>query len=358
MSGPGVQKLTPRQKEILRLLVNGYDTKSASRELGISVHTVTEHLREARRHLGVSSSREAARLLKQAESQTPDYVGPTPLGVDGPTTADIASRELRPNRRLALAGVVLVILIAAAAIALLLPDGRSQSKGSDNLTGRVAAPSSAERNPSPYQLREIAVGRFNRLNVSGPFQVGVASDAPARVRLQGPPELLADVVVTVEGDTLDIRFREGADWSWNPGSGVNVVVSAPSLASVSLQGAAIVEVYGVRGETFAVATAGAGIVKASGLEVGRVQVATGGSGSVSVEGSAREATYAVGGSGSIDAMRLRVKNARIAVGGAGSSYANVSGTATISTTGSGSVEVVGGATCIKQPANSRRIECR
>ena len=44
-----IVKLTPRQKEILRLLSNGFDAKSAGRELDISVHTVNEHLREARR---------------------------------------------------------------------------------------------------------------------------------------------------------------------------------------------------------------------------------------------------------------------------------------------------------------------
>jgi DNA-binding CsgD family transcriptional regulator len=67
MSDGDVQKLSPRQKEILRLLLNGFDAKSAAIELGISVHTVNEHLREARRQLGVSSSREAARLLAQEE---------------------------------------------------------------------------------------------------------------------------------------------------------------------------------------------------------------------------------------------------------------------------------------------------
>eukprot|EP01037_Dinobryon_pediforme_P034346 gene34346-40218_t len=76
-----VRNLTPRQKEILRLLLNGFDAKSAGRELGISVHTVNEHLREARRQLGVSSSREAARVLRKVEGAPPNYVGPNELGV-------------------------------------------------------------------------------------------------------------------------------------------------------------------------------------------------------------------------------------------------------------------------------------
>jgi DNA-binding CsgD family transcriptional regulator len=353
-----VQKLTPRQKEILRLLLNGFDAKSAARELGISVHTVTEHLREARRHLGVSSSREAARILWQVESRPPENMGPSTLGVVGPTRARLSLGKLSPNGRLAYAGVSVVILIAGA-IAFSLAGGNALSERSKAPSGPVSSPSTPEANPSPYQSRDVAVGTFDRLKVSGPFKVAVfVSGEPTRVQLQGPPALLADTVVAVEGGTLTIRFREGATWSWNPGSGVNVVVSARSLDAVNLEGAADVEVYGVHGETFTVTTEGSGAVKASGLDVGRVQLATGGSGGISVEGSARQATYVVGGSGSIDAMRLRVRNASIAIGGAGSTYANVSGTANISLSGNGRVEVVGGATCIKQPAKSRRIECR
>lgn len=359
MSVGDVQKLTPRQKEILRLLVNGYDAKSVSRELDISVHTVTEHLREARRHLGVSSSREAARILRQTESGPPIKMGPSTLRVVGATTTQPSSGQLSPNRRLAYVGVSLMILVAAAAFALFLSGGSPVSEPLNTSSNPGSAPSAASANPSPYQSRDVAVGTFDRLTVSGPFQVGVVvSNEPARVLLQGPPALLADTIVTVEGDTLSIHFREGATWSWNPGSGMNVVVFTPSLASVSLQGAADVEVNGARGETFAAATEGSGRVRATGLDVGRVRLVTGGAGGISVEGSAREATYMVGGAGSIDAMRLRVRNANIAVDGEGSSYANVSGTATVSMTGGGRVEVVGGATCIKRPADSRRIECR
>ncbi|MFL9842689.1 DUF2807 domain-containing protein [Sphingomonas sp. ST-64] len=354
-----VHKLTPRQKEILRLLLNGYDAKSIGRELGISVHTVTEHLREARRHLEVSSSREAARILREAESVPPHNMGPNELGVAGPTTTQRFFRPLSPNSWLTYAGVLLVILVAAAATVLSFSSVNPLPDRSDKSAGQVAPSTAAEANPSPYQTRSIAVPSFERLKVSGPFQVTVmVTDEPDEVLLQGPPALLADTILAVENGALSIRFREGATWSWNPGSGVNITVSTSRLSSVNLDGAAIVEVYGVRGETFVAATAGSGMVKATGLDVERIRLTTGGAGSISAEGVAREATYAVGGSGSIDAMRLRVKNAHIAIGGSGSSYANVSGTANISSVGSGRVEVVGGATCVTQPADSRLIECR
>lgn len=72
--------LTDKEKETLRLLVQGYDAKSMARRLGLSVHTVNERLRDARRKLGTSSSREAARMLREAEGETPELLGDKDLG--------------------------------------------------------------------------------------------------------------------------------------------------------------------------------------------------------------------------------------------------------------------------------------
>lgn len=68
---PGLGLLTEKEKQTLRLIVCGHDAKSIARELDLSVHTINERLREARRKMAVSSSREAARLLHQAEDASP-----------------------------------------------------------------------------------------------------------------------------------------------------------------------------------------------------------------------------------------------------------------------------------------------
>lgn len=72
--------LTEKERETLRLLVQGYDAKSMARHLGLSVHTVNERLRDARRKMATSSSREAARLLREAEEQTPELLGDKVFG--------------------------------------------------------------------------------------------------------------------------------------------------------------------------------------------------------------------------------------------------------------------------------------
>lgn len=63
----GYDALSEKERETLRLLLCGHDAKSIARHLGLSVHTIHERLREARRKMGTASSREAARLLHELE---------------------------------------------------------------------------------------------------------------------------------------------------------------------------------------------------------------------------------------------------------------------------------------------------
>lgn len=70
----GYASLSEKEKETLRLIVRGHDAKSAARQLDLSIHTVNERLRDARRKLSVSSSREAARIVLAAEGATPQFV--------------------------------------------------------------------------------------------------------------------------------------------------------------------------------------------------------------------------------------------------------------------------------------------
>ena len=83
MTTMGIQALTEKEKETLRLLVSGYDAKSMARHLGLSVHTVNERLRDARRKMAVSSSREAARQYARANAGPPKPLGTSFWGEPG-----------------------------------------------------------------------------------------------------------------------------------------------------------------------------------------------------------------------------------------------------------------------------------
>lgn len=125
-----LKSLNERERETLRLLLAGHDAKSIAREHRLSVHTVNERLRAARRKLGVSSSREAARLLAQAEGHGPDFLVPKEFGMDlhGEGVARTAPTGPLswPRRHPWRSGGVLLMSLAIVATAVLLANGTGE----------------------------------------------------------------------------------------------------------------------------------------------------------------------------------------------------------------------------------------
>lgn len=108
-----------KEKEALRLIVRGHDAKSAARELNLSVHTVNERLRDARRKLSVSSSREAARMVLAAEGGIPDFVADKALGEAEPERDVRSGPDQAARRRFAwIVGGVLAMSLILALLAI------------------------------------------------------------------------------------------------------------------------------------------------------------------------------------------------------------------------------------------------
>ena len=115
-----LDNLSDRERETLRLLGRGHEAKSIASALGLSVHTVNERLRAARRKLGVSSSREAARLLLAHEAEPASKFGYKEIGVAPARSGEPNAGHLDPGaagarRRLvpmAMGGIMLVGLLS------------------------------------------------------------------------------------------------------------------------------------------------------------------------------------------------------------------------------------------------------
>lgn len=120
MSDP-LKGLTDKEKETLRLIVRGHDAKSAARDLDLSVHTINERLRSARRKLDVTSSREAARMLLESEGDLTEATPEKPVyeamgdASASPTPDDTPITAFRSNGALWTGGI---IMIAVSALAL------------------------------------------------------------------------------------------------------------------------------------------------------------------------------------------------------------------------------------------------
>src|SRR3546814_20577007 len=106
------------------------------RKLDPSVHTINERRRDARRKLTVSSSREAARLLFDAEGEPPNPSGDTKIG-EAVTAPDVeqdgdAGRMSRLGW-ITIGGVVMSLLLGLIALAA-LPQQEATPAGGQTAT--------------------------------------------------------------------------------------------------------------------------------------------------------------------------------------------------------------------------------
>ena len=114
----GYSALTPKEKETLRLILQGHDAKSMANALDLSVHTVNERLRAARRKLEVTSSKEAARLLLEEEGAAPQSLVPKELGdaAAGMTEPGEPTAKARTSRAWIIGGILAMSLLLALAL--------------------------------------------------------------------------------------------------------------------------------------------------------------------------------------------------------------------------------------------------
>ncbi|WP_093509771.1 helix-turn-helix domain-containing protein [Sphingopyxis sp. YR583] len=114
--------LSERQRQCLRGIARGLQAKEIASDLGLSYNTVNEHLRSARRLLGVTTSRQAARLLAVSEADNSivlDQIGVEFTVLDSNTDSADATGAVRNRYNLTiLQRIGLTVATAFAAVAL------------------------------------------------------------------------------------------------------------------------------------------------------------------------------------------------------------------------------------------------
>lgn len=160
------KQLSEREKEALRLLLAGHDAKSSARALGLSVHTINERLRDSRRKLGVSSSKEAARILAETEPSGPNPLGYKQFGVG--EAGSVVTGEGHRDRRTWRSGTFWLIggasIMLATIAAILLAQGSPAVTGSDPRPPVALAPTvaSATEKSARAWLALVDAGKWDQ----------------------------------------------------------------------------------------------------------------------------------------------------------------------------------------------------
>lgn len=217
----GYQALTEKEKQTLRLLISGYDAKSMARHLGLSVHTINERLRDARRKLATSSSREAARLLHEQERQSPQLLGDKQLGdAAGGAPVDavpIPARVPDAPRRLAWGVGVIAMSLSLALLAYAALSGGAQSSAtaaqSAALPDQSSSLAAAQRflsliDADNWSAGWRALSETMRSNNTLQGWTTASQQVRARFGQAGPRELIGnDDVPAPPGGVQFVRFR-------------------------------------------------------------------------------------------------------------------------------------------------------
>jgi len=159
--------LTEKEKQTLRLIVRGHDAKSSARNLGLSVHTINERLRDARRKMAVSSSREAARLLLEAERReggapTPEYLGDMIIGEDaGRDAADADAGRARRPSSIIIGALLMTLILGLLAFAALPQLAQTEPSPAPSPAADHAAPNPEVVDAASRFLGLIDQGRWN-----------------------------------------------------------------------------------------------------------------------------------------------------------------------------------------------------
>lgn len=234
--------------------------------------------------------------------------------------------------------------VTAAALALLAGACHVGSKAED-------------RDAGPQTSRNYQVGAFDKLAVSGPYEVNVVSGGAPGVSATGGANLLDETEVVVENGTLKIRPKKriGIHFGWHNGKAI-FTVKATALHAAAIAGSGGVNVDKVAGD-FDGSVAGSGGLKLASVAGGKIALNIAGSGGIDAAGKADSVDLSIAGSGDIRAGGLTAKTADVSIAGSGNVAAHASDSAAVSIMGSGDVEISGGAKCSVSKAGSGDVRC-
>ncbi len=214
-----------------------------------------------------------------------------------------------------------------------------------------------DREAGAEVTRSYQVGAFDRLEVSGPYEVNVVTGGKGGISAKGGENLLAETEVIVEDNVLKIqpRKKKGVRWNWRNGKAV-FTVNAAALHGASIAGSGDVSVDKVSGD-FEGEVAGAGDLKVGQISGGRAKFDIAGAGAIEAAGKADAVDISIAGSGDMRLGGLASRTAEVSIAGSGNVKASASDSANVTIMGSGDVDISGGAKCKVSKAGSGNVRC-
>jgi hypothetical protein len=207
--------------------------------------------------------------------------------------------------------------------------------------------------------RRFTVTDFDKIEVSGPFQVTLATGRPGSALASGSSDAIGRVSIEVEGRTLRIRPNRSA-WGGYPGEGagpLKIELSTHALRSAFVSGAGSLNVDKARAMKFDAGVSGSGLLKIAQVESDNLMLGLLGSGKIVIGGKAKTLRASIQGSGDLDAAALLADDAQISAETAGTVVVGVNRTAKVTASGTGDTTISGKPACTVKALGSGRVLC-
>ena len=200
-----------------------------------------------------------------------------------------------------------------------------------------------ERGNDERVTKEVTIDSFDKIEVSGAFEVLLTPSSSNEVIIEADENLLRYIDISVRGNTLFIE----TDKRLSSRRGIKIEVPVKELNEVSSSGASDIEnTEPISSEELNIDASGAGKIDLK-LDVKLLTLELSGAVMVYFEGVAERLDVDMSGAGSLIAESFEVKDCKVEISGVGHVLVNVSGTLDAQVSGLGKVEYLGNPESVK-----------
>lgn len=215
--------------------------------------------------------------------------------------------------------------------------------------------------PAGAAERRVGLSGFDRLRVTGPFEVTVLPGSPSAT-VSGNPDAVERTEVRVDGTVLTLRMAGG--WGERGqargqagGGPVTVTLRTPRLSAAAVFAGTRLAVRRMAGERVELSISGAGSVAVDEAVADQLVSTVIGAGQLKVAGRARRVRLLTNGPGSTDASGLLADELSVRLEGPGETLAAARYAAELVNTGVGRVAVTGTAKCRVSAPGGGPVTC-
>ncbi len=201
--------------------------------------------------------------------------------------------------------------------------------------------------------RQVSVSDFNGIGVSSGINLHLKQGNTESLVIKGEEELIKDVVVEKNDRSINIKYKEGINWSrLFKGRVIDVYVTFKNLNSLAASGGADVYIDGqLKTDRFSIAASGGADIKLE-LTCKDIKIAVSGGADIDLKGSAENMTVSASGGADVNAFNFKVDYAQVNSSGGADVDIYVNKGLTASATGGSDITYKGNA-ALKKTSNSK-----